>query len=179
MLGVCFIPIYMGIMGKTAGVEAVSGSSVLMAVSIALTNPVISALMGCAILAAIISTADSLINAISSNLTQDFNLPLGRKKVLVSRCITAVIAISGILVSAHFNNVVDILILSYELSISCLFVSVFAAMMRGKGEKLSAVLSILLGALGFFLFRAYPMEYRRDFEFAFISQRLCNRRMHC
>lgn len=157
IISVCIIPIYFGVLGKSMGVDVAEGSSVLMTMSMISTSPVLSALMGCAVLAAIISTADSLINAISSNLTQDFQLPFGKRSVKASRWITAGISFAGIFVSFYFNNVVDLLILSYELSISCLFVSVFAAMFKRDGNWLAAVLSIALGAAGFVIFRTIPI----------------------
>lgn len=169
ILVLCLIPIYFGVLGKTAGLEVAPGSSVLMTVSTIATTPFLAALMGCAVLAAIISTADSLINAISSNLIQDFNLSFGNKKVLMSRCITAGIALLGIAIASSFNNVVDLLILSYELSISCLFVSVFIAMLKGKGEKISAILSISFGAAGFLLFRVFPVILPKEIATLLLS----------
>lgn len=169
ILAVSMVPIFFGIFAKASHIEVTSGSSVLMAVSMKATTPILSALIGCAVIAAIISTADSLLNAISSNLMQDFNLPLGKNKVFVSRALTAFIGFSGILVSTYFHNVVDILILSYELSISCLFIPVFAAMLKGKGEPLSATSSILLGGLSFFFFRYYPIEVPREVASLFLS----------
>ncbi len=102
----------------------------------------------------------ALINAISSNLSQDFNVALFDKKGSIRSCqvITALIAIAGVFGSFYFNNVVDILIQSYELSVSCLFVPIFAAFFRQRGNVSAAVLSIALGAAGFCLFRIYPLE---------------------
>lgn len=169
VLAICLIPIYFGVLGKTSGLVIAADSSVLMTVSTVATTPFLAALMGCAVLAAIISTADSLINAISSNLSQDFNLVRGNRKVLMSRCITTLIALLGIATASFFNNVVDILILSYELSISCLFVSVFVAMIRGRGEKISAILSISCGAIGFVLFRGFPIFLPKEIATLLLS----------
>lgn len=161
---VCLIPLFFGILARASGVQAEQGNSVLMAIIQTNTTPVLSALMGVAIIAAIISTADALINAISSNLTQDFELPWFNKKrsVLYSRGFTCAIAVAGILVSFMFSNVVDLLILSYELSVSCLFVPIFAALVKRRGNQLSAILSIAMGALAFFIFRAYPQAIPKE-----------------
>jgi solute:Na+ symporter, SSS family len=169
IIAVSVIPLFFGILGKQMGIEAVPGSSILMTSAIASTTPVLAALMGCAVLVAIISTADSLINAISSNLTQDFELPFANKSVMVARIITALISFCGIFVSFYFNNVVDLLILSYELSISCLFVSVFAAMFNKKGEWLSATLSIGFGAVAFVVFRYVAVPIPKE-----IASLLCS-----
>lgn len=157
---ICLIPVYFGIYGQMAGVNVSTESSVLMTVIQHSTTPVIAALVGCAILAAIISTADSLINAISSNLTQDFNF--SDKSVKRSQWVTAGIAILGILISYSFNNVVDLLIQSYELSVSCLFVPVFAALFKRNGNVASALGAILSGAVGFCLFRVVTPPVPRE-----------------
>lgn len=159
---VCSIPIYFGVYSRSVGLEVPEGASVLMTAMMQNTTPILSALMGCSILAAIISTADSLLNAISSNLTQDFELPFAQNKVRMSRLFTAVIALAGIALSYSFHNVVDLLILSYELSISCLFMSVFVALFKPQGNVLSATLSIACGALGFILFRWMPIPIPKE-----------------
>jgi len=157
---VCSIPVYYGILGKAMGVQVPEGASVLMSVLTASTTPVITALFGCAILAAIISTADSLINAISSNIAQDFDFQLFRKKnnVKASQWVTCTIGCLALLCSFYFNNVVEVLIQSYELSVSCLFVSVFAALFIRQGNAFSGTYSILFGAVGFILFRWMPID---------------------
>lgn len=158
---VCVIPVYYGILGKSMNMAIPAGSSVFMAVIRESTNPTITALIGCAILAAIISTADSLINAISSNISQDFSFKWAQRKdnVKTAQWITCGIAIAAILGSYSFNNVVDLLILSYELSVSCLFVPVFAALFINRGNMVSAALAIGLGASGFILFRFIPLDF--------------------
>jgi SSS family solute:Na+ symporter len=156
---VCLIPILFGILAKAQGLIIPPGSSVLMSFMIQATNPTLAALMGSAVLVAIISTADSLINAIGSNIAHDFGSNL---KLRTSRVIGTAIGISGILFSYYFNNVVDLLIQSYELSISCLFIPITAALFKTKGNPISAYLSITLGAASFLLFRFYPPELSRE-----------------
>lgn len=159
ILLVCIIPVFYGMLAKSIGLEVPQGASVLMTVLAITTNPMLSALFGCAIIAAIISTADSLINAISSNVAQDFDFKIFRNgKVNSSQWVTGLIGCSALLASFYFNNIVDVLIQSYELSVSCLFVSVFAALFVKRGNALSATLSVIFGALAFVVFRWYPVD---------------------
>lgn len=160
-IAVCIIPVFYGILGKLMGIHVEEGSSVLMTIVRESTTPTLTALVGVAILAAIISTADSLINAISSNISQDFNIALlqAKKNVKTSQIIACGISSTALLASFAFNNVVDLLILSYELSVCCLFVSVFAALFIRQGNSLSATYSIVLGAIGFVLFRFFPIHF--------------------
>lgn len=157
---ICLIPVYFGIFGQMSGIAVSTESSVLMTVIQQSTTPAIAALVGCAILAAIISTADSLINAISSNLTQDFTFV--NKSVKMSQWVTAGIALAGILVSYSFNNVVDLLMQSYELSVSCLFVPVFASLFKKDGHIASALGAIVFGAISFCLFRVIQLPIPRE-----------------
>lgn len=159
-IAVCFIPVYYGILAKMTGTQITEGSSVLMTIVKKNTTPTLTALVGCAILAAIISTADSLINAISSNISQDFDIAFvkSQKNVRGSQLLTCGISLAALGSSFAFNNVVDMLILSYELSVCCLFVPVFAALFIRQGNKLSASLAIGFGALGFILFRFFPLD---------------------
>lgn len=155
---VCTIPVFYGILGKAMGIQIPEGASVLMTVLSAMTTPVLTALFGCGILVAIISTADSLINAISSNVAQDFEFKWAQKKnVKASQAITCIIGCLALLSSFYFNNIVEVLIQSYELSVSCLFVSVFAALFIKQGNALAATYSVTFGALAFVVFQFLPV----------------------
>lgn len=154
---ICLIPIFFGVLAKSMGLVIPEGESVLMTVIEKTTNPWVTAFVGCAVLAAIISTASSLINAICSNLASDF---FKREKTIpIVQGITAVTSIGALFFAFYFNNVVDLLIQSYELSVSCLFVPILAALFKRQGNFRSALLSIVFGALGFCFFRFVPLEF--------------------
>lgn len=154
---ICLIPVFFGILAKFMQIEVPIGSSVFMEVVKISSSPWITALVGCAILAAIISTADSLLNAISSNIALDFDIPLFKERgVRGQQILTAGIALSGIAVSFFFNNVVDLMIQSYELSVCCLFVPLLGAIF-GRQNPQSAYLAILFGAVSFGIFKMIPV----------------------
>lgn len=160
---ISMISVFFGILAKEKGIEVAKGASVLITVINQVTTPFLAALASCAILAAIISTADSLINAISSNLSQDFDLSFIKgNRIRNLQIITSVIALSGIIFSFYFTNVINILIQSYELSISCLFIPILFALFKKQGNTLSATLAITLGAIGFVLFKMIPMELPKE-----------------
>jgi SSS family solute:Na+ symporter len=156
-----FVPIFIGIVAKSSEIVIPKGSSVLMVAIEQLTNPTLSAFVGCAVLAAIVSTATSLINAISSNLSNDFTL-LSKKNVKGVQALTAAISIAAIFFAFFFDNIVDLLIQSFDLSVSCMFIPVAFALYKREGNKLSAGLSMALGACGFFLFRIYPIGFPKE-----------------
>lgn len=160
---ISMIPIFFGVLAKKMDLAIPPGTSVLMMTVMEVTNPLITAFVGCAILAAIISTADSLINAIGSNLSQDFGLAfLEGNNIRASQFLSATIAIAGISASFYFNNIVDLLILSYELSVSCLFVPLFIGIFRKKGSTSSASLAIGFGAISFLFLKIYPIEFPKE-----------------
>lgn len=168
---ICIVPVFFGTLANAMGLEIPPGSSVLITTIAQTTNPWMTALVGCAVLAAIISTATSLINAISSNIVGDFDLPILLRKgnLGVVRGITCIISISAIFFAFYFDNVVDLLIQSYELSVSCLFISVFFALFRKRGHFLAAFSSILFGALGFTFLRFYPLPIPKELLSIFLS----------
>ena len=156
---VCVVPVFFGCLAKSNNLEVPQGSSVLMTAIAATTNPWISSLVGCAVIAAIISTATSLISAISSNISADFKRI---DSIRVVQGITCVISIAAIFFAFYFDNIVDLLIQSYELSVSCLFIPIFIALFKRQGNFKAAFLSIFFGAMGFLVFRIYPMGIPRE-----------------
>lgn len=161
-LTICVVPVFFGVWGKQMGIEIQPGGSVLMAVISKMTSPWISALVGCAVLAAIISTATSLMNAISSNLASDFSWKGKGKNLSFAQWITGGICVSALLVAFFCNQIVALLILSYELSVSCLFVPICMALFLKRGSVASAAISLSFGALGFVLFRVYPIPFPKE-----------------
>ena len=81
----------------------------------------------CAIVAAIISTADALMNGISANITQDFNI---RQFTLTLKAFAhfkrsplLFIGISSLIASYLVpQNIIDIIISSYQISVCCLLI---------------------------------------------------------
>ena len=129
-----------------------------------ITNPSMTALVACAILAAIISTATSLMSAISSNLASDFKIPSPYKSqpLFLAKAITCLISLLAIFCAFYFDNIVDLLIQSYELSVSCLFIPIFFAFFKKQGHFPSALLAFIFGGLGFCLFRLYPTVFPKE-----------------
>ncbi len=166
-MAVCVVPIFLGVLGKNIGIDVPKGASVLMTVIEKTTNPWIAAFVGSAVLAAVISTATSLINAISANLSSDF-LPKQNSMRFVQG-ITAAISIAALFFAFYFDNVVDILIQSYDLSVSCLFVAIIAALFKRQGNFLSALLSVLFGAAGFCLFRVFDAPFPKELASVLLS----------
>lgn len=161
---ICIAPVFFGCLAKNAALEIPTGSSVLMVAILETTTPWITAVVGCAILAAIISTATSLINAIGSNLSNDFKITFFEQKnsIKMAQIMTSMISIAAIFFAFYFDNIVGLLIQSYELSVSCLFVPIAIALFRKQESSLPAWFSIFFGAVGFVAFKIYPLAFPQE-----------------
>lgn len=162
---------YVGILGKQMGVARLAGSSIFMDAIQALTNPYMSAFVACAVLMAVLSTAISLLNAVSSNLSQDFDFDgaKGEQSVQLSRKITALIGLAAVGGSFYLGEIVGLLIQSYELSVYCLFIPVCAALFKQKGNSSSAWLAFAFGGAAFCLTRDYSWIVPKEIVCLFIS----------
>jgi SSS family solute:Na+ symporter len=161
---VSLIPILFGLIGRNKGITVPQGSSVLLSIIQATTSPFISATVACAIMMAIISTAVSLIHSISSNLTQDFEFSWskGPFQVWFIKGLTLGIGLLALGISYFFNNIVDVLIQSYELSVVCLFFPVLMSLFQKRGNPTSATLAITFGAGAFLFCRIIPIPFPRE-----------------
>lgn len=163
ILCICVVPIYLGMQGKILGIAPSSGSSILISTLMKMTSPRITALAAAGVFVAILSTADSLLCAISSNLSQDFSF-LQRakgKNIRLAQMFTALIGIFAMALSFFFSNISDVMMQSYEISVSAVFVSVFFALIIKKPSKIAAYVSVLGGVASVFLLHVYPLSYPR------------------
>lgn len=159
---ICLVPIYFGVTASQMGITAKSGAGVLITAIELTTSPLMAALVGSAIIAAILATSDSLLNAITSNLSQDFSF-LKKRPLNVTRVVSISIGSLAIFISFYFDNIVGLLIQAYELSVCTMVVPLLGALFkRSQGNIISAVLAITFGAGGFFFFRLVPTDFPNE-----------------
>ncbi len=154
-------PIYLGDLARAQGIAVPAGASVVMSTVQALTNPTITALFACAVLLAIISTADSLLNAVSSHLSFDFPA-LRRGGVILPQSLTLVVGMSAMGLSYAFNNIIGLFVISYELVICVTAVPVLMAILLKKPSRRGATVAMICGACGFALFRVVPAPFSQE-----------------
>ena len=151
------VPIYFGIKAHMLGLSVPIDKSPLIPVLQMITSEFILVLAICAIIAAILSTADSLLCAIGSNLAQDFNLSFISKNPLSrSKYITLFVGLTALgasyLVPA---NIITILVESYEISVSCLLVPLLFCYFKKEVKKTAAFGGIIGGLIGLIGFRIW------------------------
>ena len=146
------IPVFFGIYAKVKNIKFSKAGSPLIPLLFKVTSPTVLILATCAIIAAITSTADSLLCATSSNISQDF-LPLFpriKRKLLTSRIISFVAGSSALITSFFINkDIISVIESSYRITVSCLFVPIFIAYFNPHGNKYAALTSMICGAAGF------------------------------
>ena len=171
MLLFAVVPIYFGMKARLMGIKVAFGASPLIPVIGNMVNDFVLALVICGLAAAITSTSDSLLCAISSNISQDFNFSFinEKKKLSMSKMITFFIGLFAMLLGYFSENIIQTLIISYELLISCLFVPILFCFFKKDLNKESAAFSIIIGGIGFVFFRFYPMIIFKEFIILFLS----------
>lgn len=150
------IGIYFGVLARNLGIEVMENASVLVESVRALTNPTVTTFFMVAIFLAVISTADSLLCSISSNLSYDFLVSEEMseiKRVKIGRLLTLMTGLASMGVAFFFDNVISLLLLSYELSVCLLFVPIVMAILTRFPSKRGSALSMVFGAAGFVVFR--------------------------
>ncbi|MBT4856432.1 sodium:solute symporter family protein [bacterium] len=154
------IPIYFGMQAKLLKLTIPAGSNPLIPSLQYYAGNFFFALLICGLIAAITSTADSLLCAVSSNVAQDFKLSfMGNKQsILRSQWITLVVGVSMLLLSYFINaGIIDILISSYSISISTLFVPLVICYFKSDVKKSAAWASVITGGLSQIFFWFYPI----------------------
>jgi solute:Na+ symporter, SSS family len=159
----CSFAIYLGVLGKKLNLNISINDDVLLTVIKIVTTPTISSLFASAFLMVVLSTADSLLCSISSNLSYDFEKIRNNNNIFLSRSLTFAVGILAMSFSYYFDNIVSIFIQAYEFSVSVFFVPIiFGILSKKKLFFNAAIYSMIVGAVGFCLFRIYSPPIAKE-----------------
>lgn len=169
-----FIPTAFGIISAKLVPVIPENKSALMLTIEHIANPFIVSVFYCAIFMAIISTADSMLCSITSNLSYDFideHSDDESYKLKIAKLTTLSLGIAALMFSYFFNSVIQALIISYEFSVCCLSVPIVMATVVPKHSKTSAMLAVITGTVAFMLFKfiSIPNKEIITLGIAFIS----------
>lgn len=141
------LPVYIGIIARQIPFVYNPDSSVLLTTIAHITNPLITTLFAFAVLMAIISTADSLLCAISSNVMIDIfnNINQPSKQVLYAKIVTFACGCAAYFCSFYLNDIIQLMIKAYEVTIICFFIPIILAIFYPNPNKLAARASIIAG----------------------------------
>ena len=154
MLTFGLIPIYLGMQAHLMGITITGNQSPLLEIVQKITNSSIMVIVASGILAAIASTADALLCAIGANITQDFSLSFLRLPPLIKSKLT-IFAMGALVLGASYimpSDIIDILVKSYEIPVSCLLIPIFAAYLLPTVRKHAGIGGLIGGAAGLITF---------------------------
>lgn len=155
------IPLFFGMLAKITAVNVPSQANPLVTVLLTLCPHTLFLLVVCGIIAAITSTANSLMCAISSNIVQDFEscLNLKNQKLFITKIISSIIGISALSASYFMTgDIISILEESYRISVVCLLVPTLLAYFGKKSPAASAWAACLTGFVGYVVMSIYPLS---------------------
>jgi SSS family solute:Na+ symporter len=165
-IGIGAIPVYFGMQARLLGFAIAPDANPLIVLLQYVTNDYVFGLALCGIFAAIVSTADTLLCAVSSNIVEDFGQILGMQKnyLNASKMVTCIAGIAAFIVSYLVQkDIIAIAVNSYALSVSCLLIPVLYALFQKKGGKNAAFGSVGLGLCAFILFTYISLPVPKEF----------------
>lgn len=166
------IPVYFGMQARLIGLELSSQANPFIAVAEYISSPLVFALVICSIIAAITSTATSLICAISANIVQDFLPTVGNEKNMVrlSKIVTLLVGCIAVYASYYVHKtIIEIAIASYELSVSVLLIPLLGALYSKKPSKYGAFTAALLGLISFVVLNYYTLPIPKEIIILVVS----------
>lgn len=165
-LCVTLIPVIFGLVAAHRGIQPVEDSSILLTFIHEFFPKSIAALLGCAILAAVVSSADSFINSLAANVIGDL---FNEDSLIVQsnnfyELVSFLIGIIAMIVSLFFSNIFNLLMRGYAITVVCLACPVIMAVIKkGPHNKESAFCSVFFGIIGFILFNFIPISIPSEF----------------
>ena len=154
LIPLSFVPVLIGMGAKGLGVSLgdASGVSVLFDVILQMMPGLAGGIVLAAFLAAIMSSADSLLAAAASHLVKDIRLaslvkrnPDDETELRVSRWVTALAGLVALLIALGSREVFTTILTSYILYTAGVFVAVLGGVLWKGATRQGALASILLG----------------------------------
>lgn len=156
LISICFFPVVLGMTARGLFPEIEVSSLVIPTIIRAVLPPVFSGFTLAAIIAAVVSTADSILTAATSHVVGDFYVrylckedstqPAVQKKLLrISRWATLAIGIISVVIALAIPSVLSILNYSYTLFTAGVFSPVVCGLLWKKATKEGAYAGLISG----------------------------------
>ena len=168
------IPLIFGIAARSM-TNIPTGVSEIVYFFIHTSNSFISSYAALAILCAIISTGDSLLCAITANLILDFKQKTVSTNLFQIRTITLILGFTGILIASYLDQIIELMLLSYQVMICTLFFPITITYLNFKKTTSFAYTSIILGLIAFIVYpkiNSYVSYFKVSKELFSISMSL-------
>lgn len=156
LLVICFFPVLLGMAGRAMFPDMEVSSMIVPTIIRATLPPVLSGFALAAIIAAVVSTADSILTAATSHVVNDIyvryiskedpNDPQSQKKLLnLSKIMTLFVGIISVVVALAIPSVLQVLNSSYTLFTAGVFAPVVAGLLWKKATKAGAFAGLFSG----------------------------------
>lgn len=154
---ICLFPVLIGLSARALFPDLTQSGEAVPRVITTMFHPIFAGLVLAAVLAAIMSTADSILSAGVSHIIKDFYIETlhrsssgeqDQKKLLsLSRLWTVILGIGSIAFATAVPRIVDILTYSYFLYTGGVFVPVVGGILWKNATREGAIAGIVVGAL--------------------------------
>jgi len=157
LLVICFFPVVLGMAGRGLFPDLTVPSLVVPTIIRAMLPPAFAGLTLAAIVAAVVSTADSILTAATSHVVNDLYVQFVQKKenadspeaqkalLNVSRIVTVIIGAVSVVIALAIPSVLTVLNSSYTLFTAGVFSPVVAGLMWKKATKAGAFAGLISG----------------------------------
>lgn len=127
MIGFSIIPVFYGMKANLLGIAVPCDGNPLVCLFDQLYSPLVVTFVVYGVFAAIISTADALLCAISSHVVQDFTEDHSRGKLLLSKATTFIVGCVTLVLGRIYSNVLDLILASTNMAVVGLLVPLLVA----------------------------------------------------
>jgi solute:Na+ symporter, SSS family len=151
-----FVPLYFGMKARLLGIPVSETASPLISLFDQTYPSFVVAFVVFGVLAAIISTANAILCAISSNIVQDFELPVldKRHQLLISKGVMLAVGCIGWLLAFQLTDLIKVLVDSYAVPVTGLLVPLLVTYYASRTSwwvsRQAAYLSVFAGLGTFF-----------------------------
>jgi SSS family solute:Na+ symporter len=154
LVAVSFLPTIAGMGARALAPTAIEPSEALPWVLRELMNPVLGGLILAAILAAVMSTADSMLTSATSHVVKDLWLGVFRPEaetderqlLVISRWVTVAVGVVALLIGLNLPGIVRTLIYSYTLYTAGVLVPVIGGVLWKGATRTGAIAAIAAGS---------------------------------
>ncbi|AFV12227.1 sodium:solute symporter [Thermacetogenium phaeum DSM 12270] len=151
---ICIFTVLIGLAAKAIFPDLADSSQAATTVISSFFHPVMAGIILAAVMAAIMSTADSILTAGTSHIIRDFYMEVfgvkeeGNEKRLLalSRLWTLILGVGSIFFALAIPSIIDILNYSYFLYTGGVFVPVVGGILWKRATRQGAVAGLLVGA---------------------------------
>ena len=154
LIVISIFPTLIGMGARALSTETLDGKDAVVWVLQNLINPVLGGIIIAAILAAIMSTADSLLTAATSHIVKDVWMEYlhpdqehDEKRLLdLARLTTLLVGLSALLVGLISDSIVGMLIYAYTMYTGGVLVPVLGGVFWERATRSGAIAAILVGS---------------------------------